>query len=379
MLKLLFIDDQQDAIQPAINAVAQTGLYTHAVCTFQDSADALRYMEPDIVVLDLMDGIDGAGQQEAWQAPYDLIWSQRFCPIVVFSAFADQVAGAGPDTTHPFVASVVKGNTGPADLVAALALLRGHADVLSQTEAETRQRLRAAMKDVAPLVFASLPNDADARVQATQRLSKRRLAALLDEKLDGVDPLAWEQYLCPPLPVEGLLTGDLLQRTGSDAADPASFVIVLSPSCDLVGSAQQPVKVDSVLVAQCVPFREAAEEIHGGTLPETASKKLKDKVTDELSAGYYRQFLFLPELQGAIPEMAANLKKLLTIPVADVIGTAAVFSRVASVDSPFRELVTWAYLQSVGRPGLPNRDRELWYTGIVSRLYPAGQNDNAGN
>lgn len=40
------------------------------------------------------------------------------------------------------------------------------------------------------------------------------------------------------------------------------------------------------------------------------------------------------------------------------------FERIASVDSPFRELVTWSYLQVAGRPGLPDRDLDEWAEGI---------------
>ena len=56
-------------------------------------------------------------------------------------------------------------------------------------------------------------------------------------------------------------------------------------------------------------------------------------------------------------------------------GTAAgdgVFQRVASTDSPFREMVVWAYLRVTGRPGAPEIHVEEWLEDI-SRDFAARQ------
>lgn len=36
------------------------------------------------------------------------------------------------------------------------------------------------------------------------------------------------------------------------------------------------------------------------------------------------------------------------------------YFRVASIDSPFREQIVWAYMITSCRPGMPNRDMNLW-------------------
>ena len=378
-MKLLFIDDQRDTLQPAIQAVEDTGAHTCFICDFQDAVEQIKSRQPDIIVLDLMEGMgEPAAQHEAWREPYDFIWSQRFCPIIVFSAFADELSVDRPDVSHPFITTVVKGQTGPSDLLAALEQFSSHVEVLQRTEADTQRMLRTAMRAVAPHVFRCLPDDPDARVDVTQRMTKRRLAASLDESLEGIQPWAWEQFICPPLDSEGLLTGDILLRSGKDEANPESYMIVLTPSCDLVGG-QQGLKAENVLLAQCVCIREAVKELNNGDLPAMPNSKLRRKIEDALAIGFFRHFVFVPGLLRSVPVMATNLKKLVVLPVAEVVGIDKTLIRVASVDSPFRELITWAYLQSVGRPGVPDRNRTHWQREIIQSIYPQGQGQDAGN
>ena len=61
--------------------------------------------------------------------------------------------------------------------------------------------------------------------------------------------------------------------------------------------------------------------------------------------------------------MVANLKNLRLIPLKEI---PEKFDRVASIDSPFRELVAWSYLQIACRPGLPDRDFSTWAEEILS-------------
>ena len=49
------------------------------------------------------------------------------------------------------------------------------------------------------------------------------------------------------------------------------------------------------------------------------------------------------------------------------------FKRVASTDSPFREMVVWAYLRVAGRPGLPDIDVEAWLDMLSDHLAARNQ------
>ena len=65
--------------------------------------------------------------------------------------------------------------------------------------------------------------------------------------------------------------------------------------------------------------------------------------------------------------MAANLRELELITVEKIIpGEDAEYCIVASIDSPFKELVSWAYLQISCRPGLPDRDIQSWRQEVIN-------------
>ena len=57
--------------------------------------------------------------------------------------------------------------------------------------------------------------------------------------------------------------------------------------------------------------------------------------------------------------MAANFRNLDLVPFEDI-SEQGKFRRIASIDSPFRELVSWAYMQSACRPGMPDRNVDEW-------------------
>ena len=102
------------------------------------------------------------------------------------------------------------------------------------------------------------------------------------------------------------------------------------------------------------------------TLAGTEKKRKQDekKIETFLSQGHSNGIMPLPTLKKIIPLMAADLQDLQLVPV-DIIGIpeslgAVEYVRVTSLDSPFREMVSWAYLQIVGRPGLPNRNFREW-------------------
>ncbi len=97
--------------------------------------------------------------------------------------------------------------------------------------------------------------------------------------------------------------------------------------------------------------------------------KLKERLPGTvLSHGYFEAVVPFPCLKGRIPTMAADLRSLEFLPLADIGSSGKAFLRIASIDSPFRELVSWAYLQIACRPGLPDRDYDAWCDEIVKQL-----------
>ena len=198
------------------------------------------------------------------------------------------------------------------------------------------------------------------RIETIRRSGRRRLAALMDDQtLDGTSLASWEQYLCPPISRSTQL-GDILKLHDSEDDDPSAFRLVLSPSCDLVETAKRKPKVKNVLVSKCCSSEKGLKRIG----LEGTNSGFRDRIGRILSQGYYQVFVPIPKLMGKIPTMAADMRDLELIPVESV-GEGKQYVRIASIDSPFKELVSWAYMQTAGRPGLPDRDIVSWVNEIM--------------
>ena len=145
--------------------------------------------------------------------------------------------------------------------------------------------------------------------------------------------------------------------------DPTSFYIVLTPSCDLVGSGGQKPKVERVLVSRCCTTKDGINKIGWSDI---GKKKLAARLPKVLlNPGYFDTILPLPAFEDRVPLMAADLRDLYLLPLDKIGRDSGDYERVASIDSPFRELVAWAYMQVGCRPGLPNRDVDAWSKQIL--------------
>lgn len=370
MLKLLFIEDDKESIEDTLDLIKrEIENVCHEVSKFEDDKYKISSFRPDIVILDLR---DGGASQEAWERrglkTRDFIWDQHFCPIVIYSALPEIYDDEYEP--HPFVESIQKGRGSPQKVLDAICKLRPHVDALKEAESDIRYSFSHAMRDVAPYAFESF-SDSDERMETIKRSGRRRLAALMDERSlssDETTLASWEQYLCPPV-CENIQLGDILRS--ADKTDknedpvPALFRVVLTPSCDLVASGSRKPKAPNVLVAKCCSVKDGLDRTE---LKGMRAKKLKERLPSILTRGYFEAVIPFPGLKGRIPTMAANLRDLELIPISEISDSGGQFHRVASVDSPFRELIAWAYMQIAGRPGLPDRDFESWADEIITTL-----------
>ena len=165
----------------------------------------------------------------------------------------------------------------------------------------------------------------------------------------------WEQYVYPPIG-PSLMTGDLLREVGGDPSHPSAYRLVLSPSCDLQirdGNCD----LTQVLVCKCIGFQEFVESTP--TLSRLPPAKLRERLPSMLTQPHIDGHFIIPAFGNIFPGMAASLRSLELVNYADISGTDGEgrrWGRVASIDSPFRESLSWAYLLVAGRPGVPDRD-----------------------
>jgi len=371
MLKVLFIDDQPESVETVREELKEkiAGVQSE-VDNFNNAEFPLTSFLPDIVVLDIFRG-QVADEDTAGLPVHDYIWNECFCPIVIYSARPDDVAGRVKE--HPFVKMVRKGANSEEQVVACIEEFLPHVEALNKVQADIRQHVNKELQNVAPRVFKAI-DETDKRKTVFVRSAKRRIAAMMDEPHTG-NIMSWEQYLCPAVG-SSLLTGDVIRRTGSDGNNPTDHFVVLSPSCDLeCVPGERAANVDKVLVSSCSPIQNALGEVNVSV--KTREDKFKDKLLVLLRRGFGTRCVPLPELPGILPAMTLELKKLELIQLEQIgDGEECQYYRVASIDSPFRELLAWAYLQIAGRPGLPSRDFEGWASDIYRCVTELDQGQN---
>ena len=330
--------------------------------------DALLSFRPDAVVLDLVD--DVPGQPAAGNDAYERIWSTWFCPVVVYSAYCDQ-----QQFDHPLVATVVKGAEKDLEV---RSHLEGFALVASQIRSvheDFDARIREALRDsVTALQAQPGVGGTEGGETALPRAVRRLVAARVDVASSGGQLRAWERFAVPPLG-DHLLTADILMRAGASWTDEDAFRLVVTPSCDLAPQGSKPPRSDQVLVARCERFITlGALRLEEG---KALSAKQQKKLGSVLREGMAGPHLPIPEFRGNVPLMVANFRRLELIEHEQVAAEpgrggepagATEFERVASTDSPFREMVVWAYLRVAGRPGLPEVDVDGWLDDISSQL-----------
>jgi len=369
---LLFVEDDPRSIAHAMRKVNEEHPDIKCVVKgFAEAADWISQQPPDIVSLDVFEG-PPAENVRTGQGVYDWIWKERFCPIIVYSAQPDD--GIEMRASHPFVRPIMKGTGSPQRFVAAVNDLRPHVEAIREAESTVRKEFALALREVAPYAFDVFSDDLVQRDNVILRCGRRRLAALMDD-LSRHGPneflASWEQYICPPVSDDAQL-GDILQRKGGPVNDPSSFFVVLTPSCDLVASGGRTPKVENILAASCFSMKEGLagigmplkrDSIRDAEIMEDYRKQLKTTI---LNQGYYQKIIPLPQLKGRIPTMAVNLRSLVLIPIGQISLQETEYVRIASLDSPFRELVSWAYLQIACRPALPDRDSDSWCDEIVA-------------
>ena len=368
-MRVLFIDDQESSVIDAIEALdAELDDFKHWVTDFEEGKSIISSLRPDIVVLDIWDGAPQISESEG-QEIFDLIWNEQFCPLIVYTADSGKVEETN-GMHHPFAEGISKGSGSDLKVLEAVRSFRPHISGLREAERIVRNALSQSMRDVAPYAFEYI-GDADKRADTIVRAGRRRVAALMDDPLPDETRIAgWEQYICPPISPD-LLLGDVLKVSNLQASDPSSFRLVLTPSCDLVSSGGRVPKVREVLVAKCVSMKVALR-----SLGITIGNREKDLTEHPLlSQGYSNAIVPFPELKGKVPTMAANLRELELVSISNIGSECADFLRVASIDSPFREMVAWAYLQISARPGMPDRDIESWSAEINESVRNQDEDD----
>lgn len=364
MKTVLIIDDEKD-VADVVKTAVEDGI-TGSACTieldFGNSAERIKGLRPDAIVLDLMEGHQSANLPG--QATWKSVWESTFCPIVIYTGSDADLQPPVPPN-HPFIKRIQKGAGTQSQVVAALNAFAPAIDSVNKLRAEVEAVIHKVLRDTAG--DGHLPmNDASHLLHA----GRRRIAATMDDStITGNRAMAsWEQYLIPAMG-ESPLTADVLRKRGAQWDDPSAYRLVLTPSCDLVKGRCEP----TLIAACCEGTVRLANKL---SLSLAANKLDKDAdfvIAKALTAGAFAGFLPLPGFPSRLPVMVANLKGLEVIKwdsVGPIESSTHEYVRVASIDSPFREQVAWAYLTTAARPGMPDRDLKPWAEEVVKAATP---------
>ena len=339
---------------------------------FEGVRGALARFRPDMVVLDLVEG-DIPNGSDAGSRSFERIRDYWFCPVVVYTGFAARRTFE----EHPQVVLVTKGRGSEEQVLAELQNFVPVARMVRSVHEDFDARIREALRDSVDALNKQIRGTKELRDDALSRAVRRQVAARVDLAASGGTELrAWERFVVPPLG-DDLLTADLMRLRDAEPSDAEAFRLVLTPSCDMVRGGGRTPKVEQVLVARCEPVARLGKLKFKPGKP--LGSKQKERLGPILTQGMEGEHLVIPEFRGHVPLMAANLKRLelvegdrsdLCRDGDDANGPELV--RVASTDSPFREMVVWAYLNVMGRPGMPDTDIEQWLEEISHYVEGAG-------
>lgn len=329
---------------------------------FDKAIERIEELRPDAIVLDLMQGSRSANLpgQRTWKS----IWEKTFCPIIIYTGSDADLQPPVP-TNHPFVKRIQKGSGTDAHVVEGL---RGFAPAV-----ESVRLLRVEVEAVIHKVLRDTAGEGHMPMTDAAHLlhaGRRRIAASMDDPTVTSQRalMSWEQYLVPAIG-DSPLTADLLRKRGAQWDDPTSYRLVLTPSCDLVKGRCEP----TLIAACCEGTDRLAKKLSLSLAPNKLEKDAETVISKALTAGAFAGFLPLPAFPSRLPVMVANMKGLEVIPY-EAIGCADPakpgFDRIASIDSPFREQVAWAYLTTAVRPGMPDRDLKPWAEELVKAAAP---------
>ena len=354
-MKILIIDDIEDSVKGIIDACEEND-WEHKLTGFDGAYSNVFQFDPDVIVLDWREDAENV---DIGETILDNIWRNGFRPLIIFSANAKLIDIGSKLQESNMVKITPKGDEEP--VVKTLQHLEKFVSSLKSYRSDMGKALIISLNSI-----ENIKEQPDLEENVVSYVLSKRTSAYFDKEYIGSLPPAWVQYLCPPVN-ESLCVCDIIrvktdETSWTSAGNPEEYMIVLTPSCDMVCDNGRSPKVSHVLCAHCY----GKQAFHGMTLAAEPTDKNIKRVVEELNLGYNNSKVALPGLMNEIPYLTVDLKKIELIAINQIainknmISDDIRYVRVASVCSPFREQIVWAHMQNSCRPGVPDRNMELW-------------------
>lgn len=358
-MKVLIIDDTPDTVKETVD-YCKSKDWKVDVIDFSDVYTHIVQMDPDVIVLDWREDVG----EEPGASILETIWKMFFRPIALFTALADDIRIDDKLEQSSALRLIRKGDEQP--VIDYLQEMQPYATALSEYRGHLGTAIIKSLNAIDCFKSAE-----GVEQQAIEYVLAKRTASYFDSlHLSNISP-AWVQFLCPPID-DNLCVCDIIRKVqeeepNKDVGDPEEYLMIVTPSCDLVSSGERR-SVEKVVCVNCF----SKEKFHKMGLQETPSERQIKKVSEYLNTGYFGGCISIPQLPGMLPYMTADLKQIETVLFSEIAKNKQSLTkenhyyRVASITSPFREQIVWAYMLNSCRPGVPDRNMELWAKEILT-------------
>lgn len=361
-MKVLIVDDIPSSVKGILDHCEEQN-WEKNLCGFDEAYKYMLEFDPDIVVLDWRDDAD---KIDIGKSILDHIWNICFRPVVIFSANALTINIDEKLKESNFVKIISKGDEDP--------VIQFLNDMEKFVSALAKYRKEMGKAVISSLNSIELIKDEDMlEPDSVGYILSKRTSAFFDKEYIGNLSPSWVQYLCPPIS-DGLCVCDIIRKKSQESSFenvgmPEEYSLILTPSCDMSSENGRVPKVSHVLCAHCY----SKDLFHGKELKAAPSKKNIESVEGKLNSGYNGAYVALPGFSNVLPYMTVDLKKIELVPLAEIAlsilqaNEDARYVRVASISSPFREQIVWAHMQNACRPGVPDRNTEMWAKEILTK------------
>ena len=338
--------------------------------SFDNAVNLLANEIFDILVLDIRGESGPTPTNEAGIEVFTEIRRRRFIPIIFYTALPDVSADI---SNAPFVQTVSKIAEEPfADLKKAVenVIYSGLPHLLQSVSNHLDGLERAFMVDFVEHNWSSLVD----RPEDMAYLLSRRLGVSFEE---GAESLAQElgqagestpaevvhptRYYVQP-PHSNYRMGDIIAASvpteedvndneGADEREDAgeTLYVILTPSCDLVIRSDK-MKAEMVVLLECLPLESFEEYQDWKRAPSDNVGRLRRLLTSR-PRGQEDRYFYLPAVWD-MPDVVADLQRVISIP-GEELGS---YRKIASLDSPFAEALSYQFIRYMGRVGTPDLD-----------------------
>lgn len=366
------VDDEHDVGEMTSELLESTThpLGDRQVCvifksSFEEALSALSSEVFNILVLDIRNQggpslTTKAGTQlEAGIEVFNKVRARCFIPVIFFTALPDVAESILQPPFVQVVSKLADDYLPQLKLAVARAIDSGLPDLLetvSEHVAEVERRFMSEFVEANWQDLSSRPDDLgyllSRRMARSFEEQAGSLAVGLGQDVGSSDGTvhATRYYMQPPS--LGYRMGDLLREPilNGGADDSSSLHIILTPSCDLVPRLGT-MKAQYVVLAKCVPLDDFKEYRDWKKASDSSNTKRLRGLLKSRPQGQEDRYFYLPAAWN-VPNCVVDLQSVTSIPCEKL----EHYEKIASLDSPFAEALSYQFNRYMGRVGMPDLD-----------------------